>query len=650
MPAVAVWCLTGALALGPSSAAGSEEARGRDSLVEAAPVRLVESPFGRALDDALISMALMRQDLSFRTDYADTPDSFRIRAVDELLERPLDTEIYVGAFADAAAAAGSLESLLMLCARELDLAPSPGGGPAIDRKGPGPRPLDVLMPAVETSAELMNRAFAALSEGERRFIALNAAVLLEEDEFDPDRPIDERDREAEEDEKLGDELLLLAAKVDYDAMAEAGATLARAAEHAARIAVQNPGGQPRTLGGIDAADRDHSELVTGDVWDVLETDAGVVILGGPGCTTYKGEAAVIIDVGGDDHYLAAVGAAMRDLPVSVVIDLGGDDIYSSGHHGLGAGFMGVGILIDLKGDDSYSAGDFSLGSGLFGVGALLDREGNDRYAGDTCTEGAGAFGVGILRDEAGNDSYEAALFSQAFGFVMGAGLLHDAAGNDVYFAGGKYTDEIRYFDHYISLSQGFGFGWRPDASGGIGMLIDEAGNDAYVSDIFGQGSSYWFAVGGLVDYSGNDNYVSYQYAQGAGTHITVAALIDYEGDDNYVSKGVSQGCGHDLAIGLLHDLGGDDSYTCHDLSQAAGNANGIGVLVDDAGDDAYSVRNPDNTHGYGNFRRDYGSVGLFLDCAGSDSYSGRGENGAWWTYSTHGAGIDIEAEEGGDDQ
>lgn len=646
--AIAAGCLAIALTPVSSGAAASADAATRARLIDAPPTRLADSPFADALDDALISMALTRDDLSFRTDYADSPDSFRIRAVDELLERPLSTETYVGAFADATSEAVSLESLLTLCARELDLTPRPLDGPApddpSDGKGPGPRPLDVLLPAVETATELMDRAFAGLSEGERRFIALNAAVLLEEDEFDPDRPIDERDREAEEEERLGDQLLLLAAKVDYDAVAAAGTSLARAAEQAARIAAQNPAGQPRTLGGLDTPDRDYSALVTGDVWDVLETDAGVVILGGPGNTTYKGEAAVIIDVGGDDRYLAAVGSAMRDQPASVVIDLDGDDVYSCGHHGLGTGFMGIGVLIDLKGDDSYSAGDFSLGSGLFGVGLLLDREGDDSYTGDTCTEGSGAFGIGILRDEAGNDSYEAALFSQAFGFVMGAGLLHDVSGNDVYFAGGKYTDEIRYFDHYISLSQGFGFGWRPDASGGIGMLVDEAGNDAYVSDIFGQGSSYWFAIGGLVDYGGNDNYVSYQYAQGAGTHITVAALVDYEGDDNYVSKGVSQGCGHDLAIGLLHDLGGDDNYTCHDLSQAAGNANGIGVLVDDAGNDAYSVRNPENTHGYGNFRRDYGSVGLFLDCAGSDSYSGRGENGAWWTYSTHGVGVDLEAD------
>ena len=94
-------------------------------------------------------------------------------------------------------------------------------------------------------------------------------------------------------------------------------------------------------------------------------------------------------------------------------------------------------------------------------------------------------------------------------------------------------------------------------------------------------------------------------------------------------------------------MAGDDNYTCHDLSQAAGNANGIGILMDDTGDDAYSVRGIANTQGYGNFRRDYGSVGVFLDCAGTDSYSGRGSNDAWWSGSHHGVGVDAVTQEGG---
>jgi hypothetical protein len=648
---VAAAAVAATLAAPATGSAEGSEIGGEPGVSAAAAVS--ESPAREALAEALRALALTRDDLSFRTDYADHPDSFRIAVVDRLLDQPMGTETYVTGFADEVSAAASLERLVAICARDLDLDVVPRTRTApesMEPKSKGPTALDVLIPAMEQAAEEIETAFAGLSEEQRRFIALHAGSILDEEEFDPDKPIDVRDREAEEEEVLADELLRIAALVDYSRLAAAGAVLARAVDLAIPLACDDPLGLPRARSEFAIDRTESSRLASGDVLNIAETRLGTIIIGGPGRTTYAGGAAVIIDIGGDDVYEGDVAAAMRDLPVSVVVDLSGDDVYRGGHHSLGAGFMGVGILADLSGDDAYSAGDFSLGSGLFGVGVLVDEEGNDSYTGDTCTEGSGAFGIGVQRDAGGNDRYHSALFSQAFGFVMGAGLLHDVEGNDLYFAGGKYTDEIRYFDHYISLSQGFGFGWRPDASGGIGMLVDEAGNDVYVSDIFGQGSSYWFAVGGLVDYSGNDQYVSYQYAQGAGTHITVAALVDCDGDDNYVSKGVSQGCGHDLAIGLLHDLAGDDNYTCHDLSQAAGNANGIGVLMDDAGNDAYSVRGAANTHGYGNLRRDYGSVGIFLDCGGTDSYSGRGAEGSWWTGSLHGIGLDTETPEGGDEE
>lgn len=639
--------LSGPAAAQTGAGAAAPSAGGPESALSL----LAESPAAGTLNEALRGIALTRDDLSFRTDYADHVDSFRLSAVDSLLERPLDTEGYVAGLADRMRSLTSLEALVTACAGELDLAvgplPRPDAGDSMEPKSMGAQPLDVLLPALEAAVRELDAAFAGLTEEERRFVAVHSPVLLEEDEFNPHKPIDERDREAEEEEEIGDELLRIAALVDYGRLATAGATVARAVDRAIPMATYDPMSLPRRRVLQELEPARLARLASGDVWNIIETDAGVVVLGGPGRTVYGAGAALIIDMGGDDVYELGAAGAQRDLPVSVVIDLSGNDTYRGSSHSLGAGLMGVGVLVDLAGDDSYTAGDFSIGSGLFGVGVLLDTEGNDSYTGDTCTEGSGAFGIGILRDEGGNDDYRAALFSQAFGFVKGFGLLHDGSGNDVYTAGWKYTDEIRYFDHYTSLSQGFGFGWRPDASGGIGLLVEDAGNDVYLSDIFGQGSSYWFSVGGLVDYQGNDQYVSYQYAQGAGTHITVAALIDCEGDDNYVSKGVSQGCGHDLAIGILHDLSGDDNYACHDLSQGAGNANGIGLQIDDTGNDSYSVRDPDNTHGYGNLRRDYGSVGVFLDCGGSDSYSGRGADGTWWTGSRHGVGVDTESGEGG---
>ena len=600
------------------------------------------------LDDALRAIVMTRADLQFRSDYADAPDSFRLSVVDSLFARPLDTEAYVRGVAEEFAALGSLESLVIESARELDveLPPIPPGGDgpgSAEPKAPGAEVLDVLLPAVRLASEEMDLAFANISAAERRFIAENAPILLEEKEFAPEKPIEVKDRETKEQEEKGAMVLEIAGRVRERHIARAGQILARAVDVALPLIESLAESLPAPP--APAGRKLPAGIATGDVWDAVETEIGTVVIGGPGPTVYSGTCAVIIDLGGDDLYLAPVGGGGPMLPAAILIDVSGDDRYEGGRGSLGAGFMGVGVLADLDGDDSYSAGSFSIASGLFGVGLLLDKAGNDTYAGDTCVEGSGAFGIGLLVDEKGNDSYHGALFCQAFGFVKGLGLLYDAAGNDIYFAGGKYTDEIRYFDHYLSLSQGFGFGWRPDASGGIGVLADEGGNDVYVSDIFGQGSSYWFAVGGLVDFAGNDQYVSYQYAQGAATHITMAALVELAGNDNYVSNGVSQGCGHDLAIGILHDLAGDDNYTCQGLSQAAGNANGIGVLFDDSGNDSYMVRDQVNTQGYGDLRRDYGSVGIFLDCGGRDSYSGRGKDNTWWTASSYGIGVDTEPQE-----
>ena len=75
--------------------------------------------------------------------------------------------------------------------------------------------------------------------------------------------------------------------------------------------------------------------------------------------------------------------------------------------------------------------------------------------------------------------------------------------------------------------------------------------------------------------------------------------------------------------------------------EGAGSANGLGVLFDATGDDRYYVKSMLNTQGYGNPRRDYGSIGVFLDGAGTDRYDGPGADGTWWQVrSRWGIGID----------
>ncbi len=368
------------------------------------------------------------------------------------------------------------------------------------------------------------------------------------------------------------------------------------------------------------------------------TEFGQIIIGDTSDNHYTGDLFIVIDPSGDDTYdIEFEGTGHH----TYIIDYDGNDTYNMPKNRISPYFFGSNMIVDYDGDDSYNAGSWTLGAGLFGVGLLWDMKGNDRYFGDTFTQGAGCFGVGILRDDEGNDSYQAALYSQGFGFVEGIGILMDNSGNDNYFAGGKYKDFIRYNDHYLSLSQGFAYGIRPKMSGGVGMLIDKSGNDVYVSDIFGQGSSYWYGLGMLADGGGNDQYISFQYAQGNGTHMSLGILYDVSGDDVYSARGVSQGCGHDRAVGMLIDLDGDDNYNAYDLCQGAGSANGLGILADVRGKDVYIVRSDKNTQGYGNPRRDYGSIGIFLDLSGEDGYSGGiGRNSHWWTYSKWGVGID----------
>lgn len=373
----------------------------------------------------------------------------------------------------------------------------------------------------------------------------------------------------------------------------------------------------------------------------IQSDFGKIAFGTKGSDSFKGNYFLILDCGGSDTY--RFSEKSNKFQNTKIFDANGNDFYESQNYGLGSGFFGLGILIDEEGDDTYKSLSFSQGSGIFGIGILTDKSGNDVFTGDTCVQGAGFFGIGLLWDYDGTDTYKSEIFSQAFGGVKGFGGLFDKKGNDFYLPGGKYVDVLRYEDRFEFLGQGFGFGIRPLASGGIGILADSSGNDTYRSDIFGQGSAYWFALGGIVDFSGNDTYSSHQYAQGSGVHFAFGNLIDYSGTDNYISYGVSQGCGHDFAFGGLLDLAGDDSYVCHDLSQGGGNADAISFFCDVEGKDGY-LQKKQNTLGYSDRRRDFGMLGLFLDLGGNDIYTQLiGSENSTWIHSTYGYGVDKKA-------
>ncbi len=565
---------------------------------------LISQSFYAHLDSSLAFIGLSREDLTFRSDYVER-DDHRFEIVDVMLEKPLESIRFVRMLSDAFHGNSLHEAFTTLT--------------SLYTFEPGKFKYDFLT-ALEQSYALLSHAFPAES-----LEILNVLEELVVFSPEPTGSIAEEKAYESKYDSLTNYLSEHARQIDYGKILLAAHTVLAALDEYTFAGLNLPLSKMALKG------------VVGDVLYCREFEFGTLVVGDSGPNIYQRDFAVIIDLGGDDTYRLFEQHGYLNL----IVDESGDDSYFGGDYDIACGRLGVSVILERGGDDQYGARNFAVGAGAFGVGVLIDETGDDRYGGDTFVQGAGCFGVGILRDLSGNDVYEGALYAQGFASTYGIGILADDGGNDRYLIRQVYLDEIRYLDHYLSMSQGFAIGFRPDLPAGIGVILEGGGNDYYVSDIFGQGAAYWYGLGAIVENGGNDNYVGYQYVQGSGTHIALGLLIDESGDDNYVAKGVSQGCGHDLSLGLLYDLQGDDTYASYDLSQGAGNANGIGLLIDEFGDDTYAVKRLHNTQGYGDFRREYGSVGVLLDIKGDDAYSSGGD-AQFWERGAYGIRIDWE--------
>jgi hypothetical protein len=367
-----------------------------------------------------------------------------------------------------------------------------------------------------------------------------------------------------------------------------------------------------------------------------------IVFGSSGDDIYTNSSFLIIDCKGNDTYrFTETKSTLETKPDRMILDIEGDDYYLGKDYSFGAGYFGVGILFDGKGNDHYVGGSLSLGTGVFGFGFLYDQGGSDTYTSGVSTQGAGAFGFGLLWDIGGNDVYTVQSQGQGFGYTLGFGILREEGGNDYFLTNSPFLDVLRYDNHFVTFTQGASLGFRPIASGGIGILSDTEGNDKYTSDIYGQGTAYWFGLGALVDSKGEDVYTSYQYSQGSGVHLAFGILIDSSGNDVYTSHGVSQGCGHDIAMGALIDFKGDDHYFVESLSLGSGNANASSLFYDLKGNDSYVGLNATNTFGYSDFRRNYGMMGIFFDATGIDHYNNTSKNSSISHKSTYGTFIDF---------
>ena len=265
-----------------------------------------------------------------------------------------------------------------------------------------------------------------------------------------------------------------------------------------------------------------------------------------------------------------------------------------------------------------------------GIRALLivDLGGDDEYHNITATPTFDPFTTfsTVIIDLEGNDLYTAdegyAQGSGAFGF----NCLIDQAGNDT------------YLSH--DFSQGSGFF-------GVGILYDSKGNDRYRSDIMGQGAGA-FGCGLLCDLEGNDSYYGNLYTQGFGFVGGVGLLLDVSGDDCFfvgdtysdyrepdaAFDSFSQGFGlgdryfASGGIGVLWDKNGNDTYRSNYFSQGSSYWFALGLLLDGAGNDSYQARR--YTQGSGT----HFTIGALIDRSGNDIYASWGvSQGCGYDYS-----------------
>jgi hypothetical protein len=379
----------------------------------------------------------------------------------------------------------------------------------------------------------------------------------------------------------------------------------------------------------------------------VETPHGLMAIGSSGNDVYYGDYVFIYEPGGDDIYTFDISTNIN-RPFIAIIDKSGDDVYRNANIGeLFNAMFGVIYHFDGGGNDFYFGDDLAF-SANFGALISIDEGGHDTYIAGSKSLGAGTFGIALLLNRDGNNYFSGTAFTQGFGGTLGLGLLASYAGegtnNDVFFSGGRYRHAPLTPNEYRSMSQGFGFGLRPDLAGGIGILFDEDGNDRYIGGVFAQGGAYWYALGILIDLEGNDVYNAIYYPQGSGIHLAGGFLYDAAGDDTFYSPfGPGQGAAHDYGVGFLVNRGGNSHF-----SVAGGNGlaltNSVAVFVNTGNTARFEFKNEDQ-YGYSNVARQSGGIGIFLNISEEAIFATETlEHNSSWSRGMIGLGKSISPE------
>jgi hypothetical protein len=363
----------------------------------------------------------------------------------------------------------------------------------------------------------------------------------------------------------------------------------RMLSYATRVFMQNMERIMQNIGSCSAGDGFTSvtiQSVYGDIGLFGEADDSI-----------HGEYALLLDLGGNDHYVGTFASSrnVQGAP-GILIDLGGNDSYYAPEgDALCMSLLGAGLLIDLSGNDSYVSERPGLAASIYGYSALIDLAGNDRYqCRSAFSQGAAICGVSQLYDAGGSDSYCSKSYAQGFGGTKGVGMLVDYEGHDI------YQDSLDLQDRNvanIAFVQGAAKGRWAEASdgyslgGGCGILVDGAGDDQYTAASFSQGASYYFGTGLLYDRRGDDSYDALSHSQAYAAHNGLACLIEGAGDDDYNMQTdtarITQvlASGRDNAVGILLEITGDDQYHFGNRSLGIADMKGIGFGLDLKGND-----------------------------------------------------------------
>lgn len=497
---------------------------------------------------------------------------------------------------------------------------------------PTPKELETFM--LETLEEALRhraKALANLSEEERRFLFDHAHTVVQRFTPQVSNFSVQTLAQLKADLRYAE---LIEEQVDYAHLLAAAQILGRLANEQWPIDLSNAFTHSITSSEVPPG-------VTGTVLYSEKTSYGRIVIGGAGPNTYDLDRrfAIVIDLGGDDHYKGMIASSTDpEHGIAVVIDLTGNDTYQGSALGLATGRLGVGLLIDRSGDDVYQLDMASGGAGFGGLGILFDAKGDDVYEGSRMTQGVAMAGFGLLLDGAGNDRYTSHGFSIGFGGPQGMGALIDVQGDDRYQCGNKYPSAYNAEDtrngkpddpmfQYDCFGLGTGSGKRTltkrldwqaySVAGGWGLLLDIEGHDQYRSANFSQGHGYFFGIGTHLDLDGDDDYQAARYGHGSSAHFGISLFTDRHGDDRYGSTGpfYNAGVAWDHSVSLMLDSGNGKDHYAFQSSTGLGGADysGWGIFIEEGGDDRYQVKS-----GFG--RASEKGVAGFFDLAGRDLY------------------------------